>query len=107
MASKLFTFTFTCDNATLQQNRAVSINMPDSRHGVCWSLEIERRSLVAAMMKPTKPRETVVVQIRDQKLLRYIDVVEAEYIRAGVGERYTITLAASVERFHAPTVKSA
>ena len=44
----------TCDNAVRQQNQAIGINMSDSLRCVFWSLEIGRRSLVDAMLKPPR-----------------------------------------------------
>ena len=70
----------------------------ESLHCVFWSLEIERRSLVAARLKPTKTtQDTEAVQIRDQVLLKPFNAVEADLIRAGVGEIDAIRLVVSVE----------
>lgn len=88
----------TCHNAVLQQNRATAIQVSESLHCVFWSLEIERRSLVAARLKPTKTTpDTEAVQIRDQVLLKPFNAVEADLIRAGVGEIDAIRLVVSVE----------
>ena len=71
----------TCDNAVLQQNQAIPINISDSLNFVFLSLDIERRSLVAAMLKPsnTSP-DTEAVQIRYQLLLKPFNLVEADMI---------------------------
>ena len=46
----------TCDNVVVQQNQAIAINMSDSLQWLFLSLDIERRSLVAAKLKPNVPR---------------------------------------------------
>ena len=56
----------TCDNAVLQQNRAIATNIFYSLDFVFWSLDIKRRSVVVAMLKPTKSTPgTEAVEIRD------------------------------------------
>ena len=78
--------------------------MSDSLHGLFLSFKIERRSLVAARLKPAKSTpDTEAVEIRDQMMHNPSDVVEAEVLCAGVGETYVITLAVSIEEPHAPS----
>ena len=52
-----------------------------------WCLCIERRGLVDAMLKPTKSNpDTEAVKVSDQRLLKPFNAIEADFIRAGVGE---------------------
>ena len=56
----------TCANAVLQQKRTIAIRVSHSLHCVFWSLDIERRSLIAARLKPTKTiPDTQAVKIRN------------------------------------------
>ena len=58
-----------------------------------WSPCIESRSLVAAMLKPTKTVQgTEAVEIRHQMLHKAFNVGEAELMCAGMGETHAITL---------------
>ena len=55
--------------------------MSASPNCVFLLLDIERRSVVAAMLKPTKPSpDTEAVQIRHQILLKPFNVVDANMI---------------------------
>ena len=79
--------------------------MPDSLHCVFCSREIDRRSLVAATLKPTKTTpDTEAVEIRDQMLHKPFNAVDANLIRASIGESCAIILMVSVKDPHAPTM---
>ena len=100
----------TCDNAVLQQSRAVAVLLPEALHCLSWSLEIERRSLVAARPKPantTKTHRRSRSGIRCCKDQKPFNVVEAALTHAGVGETYAITLVVSIEEPGAPSLTAA
>ena len=91
----------TCDNAVLQQNRAMATRLSNLLRCLFRSFEIHRRSLVAARLKPAKnTTHTEAVEIRDQMLHTPFNVVEADLICAGVGE----INADRIEEPHAPSM---
>ena len=54
-----------CDNAVLQQDREMTTQMYDALHCVFWFLEVEKRSLGAARLKPAKTSpDTEALEIR-------------------------------------------
>ena len=66
---------------------------------------IERHSLVAARLKPSKTTpDTEAVRITDQMLHKPFNVVKDDLICAGVGETDATTLAVSIEGPHAPSL---
>ena len=76
----------TRDNAVLQQNRAIAIQVSASLQSVFWSVEIKMRSPFAARLKATATTlGTEAVEIRDQMLHEPFNQVEAD-VRAGMGE---------------------
>ena len=80
----------------------MAASFSDALHCLFWSLEIERRSLVAARLKPAKTTpDTEAVESRDQVLHKPLTVFEMNLTRAGVVETCAITLvAASMSPMH-------
>ena len=82
-----------CDNAVLQQNQTVLIQISNSLHILVPQYREAQPRCCHAEATP----DTEAIEIRDQMLHTPFNVREADLRCAGVGETYVITLVVSIE----------